>query len=149
MSAGDLSDIVKHPLFVASVSLTAGTLLASIIYRLRNRMVRIHYFTLVNRIGISQNDPVFGSIGVNWNQNALRNLHIVTISLENVSTADLADLHLKAYVDDATTLLSERSGIADTSFILPWSDSFKQSITVAPGGTPTSVQQYIYYHNRD
>ncbi len=144
-----LSELIKHPVVVAIISLLAGTALASLVYKIRSRMLKIHYFTNSTRIGFSQDDPVFGSIRVTWNQQPARNLHVITINFENISGNDIANLHLKAFVDADTTLLGERSGIMETSFIVPWSDEFKQSINVTEGSVPTPAQQFIFLHNRE
>ena len=144
-----LLDVAKHPLFVAISSLIIGTIIGSLVNRLRNRMSRINYFTTVMRIGVSTDDPVFGNIRVLLNDNQVRNLYIVTVHIENASNSDIENLELKAYVDQGTALISERTSIHNTSYIVPWSDAFKQTIAVPQGNTPTPAQFNYYLHTRE
>ena len=144
-----LADLIKHPLFVALTSLIAGSIIASVINRLRNRMAQIRYFTTVNRVGVSTTDPVFGNIKVSWNDKELRNLHIITLTFENISPVDIGELALKVYTEEQTHLLSERSSIIGTSFIVPYSEAFQKALAVLAGQLPSDLQWKIYLHSRE
>lgn len=145
----ELKDLIRHPLFVAIASLAVGSAITAIVNRVRGRMARIRYFTTVNRVGMSTTDPVFGKINVQWNDKELRNLHIVAVTFENVSNADIGELDLKVYCEEKTHLLSERSSILGTSYIIPYSDAFNRSLAVTPGQAPSELQWRIYFTSRE
>jgi hypothetical protein len=144
-----ITEVVKHPLFVAIASLIVGALVASFVNRIRSRMARIRYFVTVNRVGITTMDPVFGNIKVAWNNQELPNLHIATVSFENISNVDIGELDLKVYTEERTRLLSERTSVTGTSYIVPQSDSYQRSLAVQPEGAPSELQWRIYFTSRE
>ena len=129
-----ITEVIKHPLVVAIASLIVGTLIVSFVNRIRSKMARIRYFVTVNRVGITTTDPVFGNIKVAWNNQDLPNLYIATVSLENISNVDIGELDLKVYTEERTHLLSERTSVTGTSYIVPQSDSYQRSLAVQPLG---------------
>lgn len=144
-----LLDITDNKLALALIASVTGILLTTIVQKILSKTVRFRYSINVQRVAISANDDVFGAVHVTWGSNPMRNLYLAQLEIENGSSRDFENVEFKVYVANETVLLGERSSVEGTPYIVPWSDAFKASITVANGAAATDEQQKIYHHSRD
>lgn len=144
-----LSGIADNKLALSLSSAAIGILLGAVVQKILSKTVRFRYSTNVERVAISADDDIFGAVRVTWGGNAVRNLYIVQLEIENGSSRDFANVEFKVYVAGDTFLLTERSSVEGTPYIVPWSDAYKAGITVPPGAAVTDAQQKMYYHSRD
>jgi len=144
-----MTELLSNTLVVSILSLLAGALITAVATKLQGRTARLTYSTRSDRIALAAADPIFGAVKVSWRDHDVRNLHIVSLEIENVSTRDFENVDLNVYTAHDTILLSERTAVVDTPYIVNWSDDFKAQIAVEPGQTPTTEQRRVYNHSRD
>ena len=132
---------------VAIISAGLGAFLAFIVQRFLNKRGLFTYNAWHNRVGISTDDSLFGSVRVTWNDKEFANLYISTVELRNESLNDYENVTVKVYTTD-TTLLTERAEIVGTIHILDWSKKYKEEMTVI-GSHPTDNQIFLYSSRRD
>ncbi len=104
-----------------------GTLITQ---HLLNRRARFRYFVTHDRVGLSADDAIFGSVRVTWNGNALANLYYSTIELVNESMKDFEDVVVRVYTNN-TALLTQRTEIVGTTHILNWTTEYSEQLHVA------------------
>ena len=131
---------------VATVASVLGTLL---IRALMTRSSRFRYSTRVDRIGISADDPVFGTVRVQWRNNDVRNLYLAVVEIENTSSKDFENVGLTIYTNNNTLLLSEQTRMIDSPSIVLWSPEFRAKLEGPAGGVLTQAQWEIYNHQRE
>jgi hypothetical protein len=132
---------------LSALSAAGGALLTKLFALYRERLKVLEYTVTHDRVGLSAQDAIFGEVRVTWEGHELRNLYASTLVLENTASADYTNLKLKVYTGN-TLLLNERSEIAGTTHIAPWTDEFRQSLQVA-GDAPTDAQLYAFRHGRE
>lgn len=139
--------ILGNKQFLAVLSALGGVLLTVFTQQLLNRRGRFRYSVLHNRVGISTDDAIFGSVKVTWNGNFVPNLFLSTVELTNESMRDFENVVIKVFSND-TLLLSEATEIVGTTHILKWTDEFAAQTQVMPGQQPTQKQFELYYGQR-
>ncbi|HCO93726.1 MAG TPA: hypothetical protein DIU00_07225 [Phycisphaerales bacterium] len=144
-----LQHLSQNPLVVALVSLIVGSLLTILVSHLRNKSGVLGYTVVWNRIGISADDNVFGSVRVHWKEHQVRNLFVYTIEIENLATSDYENIDLHFYSGDDTVILSERTAVVDEPRIVHWSPEFQERLCVPDGHQPTEIQFHEYNHKRE
>jgi hypothetical protein len=126
--------------YVLGVAAAAGGVLLTLLTQyILNKRGLFTYSVRHDRIGVSADDAVFGSVRVTWNGNPVRNLYSSTVELINYSMKDYENVIVRAFTND-TVLLTERTEIVDTTQIANWTAEFSASLTVAPGQQPTQAQ---------
>lgn len=148
MTLPDIQQLADSKSVISLVSLVGGGLLGNLIAVLRNRVKTLEYTVTHDRIGLSADDAVFGSIRVTWQHHEVTNLFSSTVTLDNQTTKDFANLNIKVYTGD-TLLLAERTEIADSAYGLRWTDEFQKALHVEPGSQPTDAQFKTYHHSRE
>lgn len=143
------SGLISSNLGVAIISLLAGALITAVGTKIRGKRARLRYSTRTDRLALSADDPVFGAVRVTWGGQAVRNLHLVSIEVENTSRRDFESVDFKIYTDPATNLLNEHTGVAGAPYIVPWAASFQAAMLVPQGAAPTQSQLDTYYHSRE
>ncbi len=143
----DLS-FFQNRLFVAIFAALLGAILALIIQRFLNKRGLFTYFVWHNRIGISADDAVFGSVRVTWNDNPVANLFLSSIELRNESLNDYENIVVRVYTSD-TVLLTERTEIVGTTHILEWNGTFAHRLSVPKGSQATEDQLSLYRSQRE
>lgn len=133
-------------IFLTAVITAVGTLF---IGKLSNRTSKIPCTINSNRIGISANDPILGSISVRYNDIQLRNLHYSVLRIENDSLTDFDNFSFKVYTAEDTLLLNQKTAILDTPYAIPWTDDFAGRMRVPEGGEATQPQLNEYWHSRE
>jgi hypothetical protein len=145
----ELPDVFRSQLAVSLISLAVGALLMILTTKLLSKRAKLRYSTRIDRLAITADDPIFGSVKVLWRDQPVRNLHMASVEIENTSNRDFENVEFKVYTGKETFLLNERTSIVGTPYIVKWSDGFMGSFTVAPGATPSASQWDIYNHSRE
>jgi hypothetical protein len=143
-------EIVRGNLGISIISGIVGAAIAAVAAKLNGRRASLRYSTRADRVALSAEDPIFGSVRVTLENAPVRNLHTVLVEVENTSSRDFEDVDLKVYTDGGTHLLNERTSVVGTPYIVEWSDEFKRALAVAPGSAaPATNQLDIYWHSRE
>ncbi|OIQ65613.1 hypothetical protein GALL_528280 [mine drainage metagenome] len=125
-----------------------GILAAWLTQRLLNKRGVFSYTVTHNRVGITAEDPIFGSVAVSWNGKPLQNIYLSTIEMKNESMNDYENVVVSAYTSD-TKLMTEQTQILDSPNILEWSEKYKKKMHVESGSSPTEQQWNIYNGQRE
>jgi hypothetical protein len=140
--------ILDNRYLLAAVSLAAGVISTVIAQQILNRRGLLTYFVRHDRVGVSADDQIFGSVRVTWNNNPVRNLFHSTVELVNESFTDFENVTLTAYTSD-TVLLSERTEVVGTTHIVKWSPEYLESLRVPTGQAPTPQQFELHGSRRE
>ena len=141
-------NILDNWLVVSLVSAGIGVCLTFVAQRLVNKRGLFTYFVQHNRIGVSADDAVFGSVRVTWNDNPVSLLYSSTVELKNESLKDYKNVILKVFSND-TQLLTEQPEFVGTTRHLQWTKEFADKLTVEPGSQPTQEQWTLYGGQRE
>lgn len=142
-------DLINNNLAVSLVSLVVGALITTVVTKLHNKTAVFRYSHRIDRVALSAEDPIFGSVKITWQGQPVRNLYTATIEVENSTTRDFEKVNFKVYTGTDTILLNERTAIINSPYIVEWSPEFKQRLQVPDGQTATPVQLNTYYHSRE
>ena len=102
----------------------SGILTAWLTQRVLNRRGIFTYSVTHSRVGITTDDPLFGSVAVTLNGNKIQNLYFSTIEMKNESLNDYENVVVHAYTSD-TELMTEQTQLQETPNILEWSEKYK------------------------
>ena len=84
-----LHDIAENKLALIPISAGAGILLTTVVQKILSKTARFRYSTNVQRIAVSADDAIFGSVRVTWGNNtAVRNLYLIELEIENCTSRD-------------------------------------------------------------
>lgn len=144
-----LTEFFQRPFVISAMSGLAGFVLASLVNLLRSRIKDLEYTATHLKIALSAEDQIFGAVRVTWQNTEVRNLYLSTIELTNSTTSDLQDFTFKIFTGDETLLLSEKTGIPGSSYIVHWDPAFAAKLAVVEGDTPTPAQFETYRHTRE
>lgn len=135
-------------LTIVLLSAFVGAVLSYVVVVIRRRRGLFTYVTNHNTAAISGSDPVFGTIDVTWQGNAVANLYASTIELHNQSPNDYENIAVRVFSSD-TKLLAESTEIVGTTNIVDYTPEYKQEIHVAPGTAASQEQIDLYSRRRD
>lgn len=141
-------DWFSNPWIFAAVSGLGGALATIVVQCILNKRGLFIYSVLHNRVGMSAEDVIFGSVKVTWNDEPIANLYISTIELRNESLRDFQDVHVRVW-STTTSLLTERTEILGTTHFLSWTPEFAKKLEVPHGGNASPSQLNLYYGERD
>jgi len=144
-----MPELTNNPVALAIFSAIIGGIVTATISKLNNKTAVFQYITFFNRIGLSADDNIFGSIRMSWQGHHVRNLYSYTIEIENSTTQDFESVYIKIYTANETWLLNEKTEIVESPYIVEWSQNYKNKMRVPDGQTPTQQQDYEYNHNRE
>ena len=129
------------------ISIIAGGLggiaTAWVTQRVLNKRGIFSYTVTHNKVGITAEDAVLGTVTVSWNGNPMQNLYLTTVEMKNESMNDYENVVVSAFTSD-TRLMSEQTQLLDTLNTLERSEKYKKQLHVEPGSTPTENQLNIY-----
>ena len=145
----NLSDLLNNRLFVSMISLIAGVLITGIASWIRNKTSAFPFSLRTNRVGLSADDAIFGSVRITWQNQQMRNLYTATLELENATVKDFENIEFKVYAGNETFLLNESTAIVDTPYIINWTDEYSRSMEVPEGEQLSNQQWDQYYHSRE
>ena len=106
------------------------------------------YFVSHNTVGISEQDPIFGTVSVTWNGNPIDHLYLSTLDLKNDSLNDYENVVIRIYTYD-TRILSESTQIIGTPNTLEWTENYRAKFHVEPGAILTDEQINIHCFQRE
>lgn len=144
-----LSDIFGHPFIAAAFWLIIGSIITHIFIKVRNKTGVLGYVTSFNRLALSADDSVFGSVRATWQGYDVRNLHIFAIELENLSTIDYDNVEITIYSDQDTQLLNEQTELIDTPYTIPWSTAYTERMTPPNENSLTQEQIDEHFQKRE
>lgn len=142
------SEILESQYFVHIVFGVGGAFLTWFTQQVLNKRGTFSYNVNHNRIGITTDDAIFGSVGVTLDGKTIPNLYLSTINLVNESFNDYEKVIIHVYTDD-TKLLTEQTQILGTPKILKWTDDYKAKTEVSFGEKPTQAQFNFYSGQRE
>ena len=117
--------------------------------RLRRKTRKLHYHITNNRIGLSSDDPIFGSVRVIYRENQVRNLWNINLEISNNTLKDYVNIEIKAFASIGTNILSEKTVIVNSPYIVPHTKEYDNFLVVNPGQTPSPQQFQRYLTSRD
>ena len=139
----------ENPLLVAFLGTLFGALVTSLLYKIGKKTSVIGYTTDFNKIGLSADDGIFGSVRMTWEGHQVRNLYLYSIDVENSTTRDFESLPLKVFTGGDTVLLNEKTEVVDSPFIVIWSGDYSERMKVAEGEEASQAQIQEYNRNRE
>jgi hypothetical protein len=148
MNLPDFGQLIDNKLLLSALSAVAGGFIGNLVAVLRGRVKTLEYTVAHDRIALSADDAIFGSIQVIWQSHNVTNLFTSRVELANQTGSDLTDLKIKVYTG-TTLLLGQRTEIPGTTHILKFTDDFEGQLRIAPGRTPTAEQFNLYNHSRE
>lgn len=144
----DISEIFQNKIVIVTCSTIFGIFVTWITQQILNKRAVFSYNVNHNRVGVSTDDAIFGSVRVTLNGKELPNLYLSTIEIRNESSNDYENVDIRAYTND-TLLLSERTQIDETSYILELSDKYKKDLQLADGQEISQAQRDLYNRQRE
>lgn len=148
MTIPDLSQLIDNKAILSLLSAIIGGFIGNLIAVLRARVKTLEYSVTHDRVAVSADDAIFGSIRVTWQNVNVTSLYSSRVTLENPTGSNFTNLKIKVFTTD-TLLLGERTEISGTSYSLRWTDDLQEQLRVAAGETPTQEQFRIYNHLRE
>jgi len=144
----DISTFFESKIFISIASLLGGIIVTIITQHLLNRRGLFTYHVFHNRVGLSTEDAIYGSVKVTWNENPVAHLYLSTIELTNQSMKDFESVVVRAFSNN-TKLLSQRTEIVGTTRLIDFTEEFKNIIAVAAGNEPTEAQFHLFSSQRE
>lgn len=120
--------------------LAAGAVAAALLQhawrRYRDRLVPLNWQVVHTRIAQAGGDARFGTIQVLFNNVAVQNVFLTTVTVENASSKDLKDLDLDAFFADGTMIKGTAArvvGSANELMLSPaLTERFRRAMTLKP-----------------
>lgn len=144
----DWAILLDNKYLIAIASSLCGIVLAVVTQQILNKRGLFTYFVHHNRVGVSADDAIFGSVRVTWNAQPVANLYSSTVDLINQSVKDYENVIVRAFTND-TILLTEKTEIVGTTRILNWTGDYAQRLAVPAGQAPTDAQRDLYSRQRE
>lgn len=144
----DFGEIFQNKIVIATGSFIAGIFGTWITHQILNKRAIFSYNVNHNRVGVSTDDAIFGSVRVTFNGSEVPNLYLSTIEIRNESSNDYENVNIRAYSND-TKLLSEQTQIDETSYILEWSESYKKDLQIEKDQEVSQAQKDLYNRQRE
>lgn len=144
----NLLDLLDRDVWLAVLSGLLGVVVTVAVQALRARRSTFAYSVSHSRIGVSTDDPVYGSVRITWNDNLASNLFFSVVELTNQSPRDHENVVVRVFSRD-TILLSESAEKTDSIKPIRHSDEYSKELAVATGQQPTQEQFTIYGSRRE
>jgi hypothetical protein len=144
----DISAIINTKIFIGISSGIGGIAIAIITQYLLNKRGIFSYYVFHNRVGLSTEDAIYGSVKVTWNGNPVAHLYLSTIELINESVKDYESVSVRIYSND-TLLLTQRTEVVGTTHFLDFTEEYKNKIAVKEGFKPSDIQFNLFQRQRD
>jgi hypothetical protein len=125
-----------------------GVVLTLLTQVLLNKRGQFSYQVSHSQVGMSTDDPVFGSVRVTWNGKEMQDLFVSTLQLTNESLKDFDDVIVRVFTGDSQ-LLTEKTELADTTRLVEFSPTFMSTIHVPDGKRPTPEQEKLVAKRRE
>jgi len=144
----DIYTLLNSKIFIALASAFGGVVVSVITQNWLNRRALFTYYVFHNQIGLTSEDPIYGSVKVTWNDSPVGRLYLSTIELINESTKDFESVMVRVFTNN-TLLLTQRTEISGTTRVIDFTDEYKKEIFVPEGEQPSDQQFELYRHRRD
>ncbi len=144
----DITALFDNKLFISASSAVAGVLLTVIAQYLLDKRGVFSYQVFHNRVGLSAEDTIYGSVKVTWNDNPVSHLYLSTVQVTNQSMKDYESVVVRVFSNN-TTLLTQRTEIVGTTRLIDFTEEYKNKITVPDGSQPTEEQYELFRRRRD
>lgn len=148
MPLPDISGLLTNQWVTSGLSAVGGALISRAVSVYRERIKVIEYSVAYERVGISNQDAIFGVVQVTWEGHPVTNLHVCRATVENTTSADYTNIHFRVYTG-TTLLLNQRVELIGSPHVPAFTPDFAASVAVPAGGVPTDDQINIYRHNRE
>ncbi len=144
----DLLTLLENKYSLTLISGVSGVFLTLIAQNILNKRGLFTYFVQHNKVGVSEDNAIFGTVRVTWNDNPIAHLYMSTIELINQSTKDYESVIVRVFTND-TLLLTERTEIAGTTHMLRYTEEYADKLSVPKGQQATQWQQDLFRRQRD
>lgn len=144
----DISTIINSRIFTGAASALGGIVIAVVTQYILNKRGIFSYYVSHNRVGLSAEDAIYGSVKVTWNENPVAHLYLSTVELINESLKDYESVSIRVYTNDAI-LLTQRTEIVGTTYFLDFTEDYKNQIAVKEGNKPSDPQFNLFQRRRD
>ena len=113
--------LLDSRLVIALVSTGHGAFLMFLIQMIVNKRGLFTYVVRHNKVGMSTDDAVFGSVRVTWNNSLIRNLYLSIIELNNESQKDYKNVVVRMRsLGDRGALMRKSRGGTRVSMYAAW-----------------------------
>lgn len=144
----DYTVLLENKLSLAICSGAFGILLAVVTQYILNKRAIFGYSVWHNKVGMTADDAIYGSVKVTWNDNPISHLYLSTLVIKNESMKDFESVMVRIFTND-TMLLTQRAEIVGTARLIDFSDEYQKKIEVPVGETPRDDQLDLYRRQRD
>lgn len=125
-----------------------GAIVTLVVQRVLNKRGVLSYVVRHDRVGLSTDDAVFGSVRVLWNENPVQNLFSSTVELTNGSLRDFENVKICVFSTDSILLTEQSELVGSTDFPL-YHPEFTQRLQIAPGADATREQLDLHGSRRE
>lgn len=132
----------------ALIYFAGGVLITVIAKCFINKRGSFIYHVTHNRIGLSADDKIYGSVKVTWNDTPVHRLYLSMVEIENVSMKDFSSVTVRVYTNN-TALLSQGTQIVGTTHSIDFTEEYERKLAVLDGKTPSQSQWDLYRNERD
>lgn len=120
-----------------------GILVTVVAQRLLGKRGLFTYSVRHDRVAVSGDDAILGSVRVMWNDSPVTSLYASTVELVNDSLNDYDNVEVRVFSTD-TIFLTERTEIVGNTRFLNWTREYAQQLFVPPAqvATPEQIDAY-------
>ncbi len=144
----EIREILDNKIVISTGAFIAGIVGTWITQQILNKRGVFSYSVFHNRVGISADDAVFGSVKITLNGNEMPNLYLSVIEIRNESSKDYEDVEMRVWSND-TVLLSEQTQIDETSYRLELTDKYKKEFHSSEPQEVTEYQRELLGKRRE
>jgi hypothetical protein len=144
----EIPSILDNKLAVGIICGILGAIASRLLDQLKSRIQELQYTVRHDRVGISIDDAIFGTVKAVWQGNELSNLYNSTVTFSNDTTKDLKDVVIKIYTGN-TKLLSQHVSVKGSTYIPIFTEAYKQLVQPLPGEQANEEQLRNYFTNRE
>lgn len=145
----DLTSLLENKYFQGIFLLLVGGFIKAIYDKFFSKTKTIYYTIHSERIALSANDPIFGNIKIEWQNNPVDNLYNTIIEIENTTSIDFREIELKVITPSEIFILGDVTSIVNTSRILERTKKYQEKLYVETGKDATQYQIDSYFHERE
>jgi len=147
------NDMASEPMLTTlalyALTFVGGVLSTIVTTAFINRRALFTYRVSHSQIGVSGEDPIYGTVQVLWNNKPIESqLYLSTVEVTNTSTRDFDDVDVTIY-SSSTELLTEKSELVNTTRIIDYSENYKRQLDVADGENPSPSQSQLHARRRE
>jgi hypothetical protein len=142
-------DLQQDQLILAVGSAIIGGIISFLVTKIVAKSSLLTYTVNTERVALSNQEPVFGTVQVTWQNNPVTNLFLSLVEIENASARDFTNIVFKAYANDDVFMLSANAIIVDSTYIPRLTERYSEAIRIEPGVPPTPLQIANYFHEKE